>query len=58
MGRFLGFEWFELYSINLYLFTESKVGQFEVSVSVDENVVRFDISMDVVHFMHLFDGYY
>ncbi len=38
--------------------TETKVSQLDVAIAIDENVVRFDITMDETHFMYAFYGAY
>jgi hypothetical protein len=38
------------------VFAESKISKFEVPVGADENVIRFDVAMNVVHFVHIFQS--
>ena len=38
------------------MFAKSEVSQFDVPMLVEENIIRFQISVNVVHFVHGFDG--
>ncbi len=41
-----------------YFFAESEVGEFEMSICRDENIVRFDVPVNVVHLVHFLNGNY
>lgn len=38
------------------MFAESKVSKFEMASPIDEDIVRFDVPVDVVHFVHILDS--
>ena len=38
------------------MFTETKICEFQMTTSIDEYIVRLDVSMDVVHAMHILNS--
>ena len=36
--------------------TQTKIRQFDMTISVDQNVIRLDVSMDETHLMNTFHG--
>ena len=48
-GHFSGLKW-------LYFLAQPKICEFEMSFLADQDIVRLDISMNVVHLMHFLNG--
>lgn len=44
--------------IKSYFFAESEVSEFEMSICRDENIIRFYVSVNVVHLVHLLNRNY
>ena len=44
--------------LKIYLFAESEVSEFEMPICRDENIIRFYVSVNVVHLVHLLNGNY
>ena len=47
---------FQLKLPKFYIFAESKIADFNVTSFIKENVIRLDISMDVVRLVDVFNG--
>lgn len=41
----------------LNFLAQPEICEFEVAILADQDIIRFDIAMYVVHFMHVLNGY-